>query len=101
MGIAGQDFVADGGQAFAEHLAHVRVLPRPADDLLDAVLVNVADGELIQIRSEAATGLHLAARIDDQSLAGAFTIVLDKPGVGSRETGVRSQSRSRLLTPDS
>src|SRR5579871_3393599 len=43
--IALQDFVADGGQSFAEHLADVGMPPGPPDDRFHAVFVDVADGQ--------------------------------------------------------
>src|SRR5437879_5376709 len=55
------------------------MLSRSADDLPDSVPVNVADGELLQVGGEAATGFHLAAGIDDERLAGPFAIVLLEP----------------------
>ena len=74
-----QNFVADGGEAFAEDFADVGVLPAIADDLGDRVGVNVADGQLIEVGGEAAAGFDFAFGIDDQGLTGAFAIILVKP----------------------
>src|SRR5262249_54314091 len=79
IGIAGQDFVANGAQALAEDFAHVRVLAGPPNDGGHAVLVNVANGELIQVGGEAAARLDLAARVDDQGLAGTFAVIFLEP----------------------
>src|SRR5262249_33198143 len=77
--VAGQDFVADRGEAFAEHLADIRMPACPADDLRHAVAVNVANAQLLQVRGEAAARLHLPFRIDDQGLPRPFAIVFDEP----------------------
>src|SRR4051812_8120601 len=47
--IARQHLVADGSQTLAEHPADVGVLPAPLDDLGGAMLVNVADGQLVKV----------------------------------------------------
>src|SRR5439155_17952057 len=77
--IAGEDLVADGRETVAENLADVGMPAGAADDLLDAVAVDVADRELVEVGREAAARLDLAAWIDDQGLAGALAVVFLEP----------------------
>ena len=49
------------------------------NDVLDAVGVDVADGQLVEIGREAAARLDLAARVHDQRLARPLTVILREP----------------------
>src|SRR5262245_32474865 len=77
--VAGENFIADGSQAFAENLADVGVAAGAADDRAHRVFVNVADRELVEVGGEAAAGFDFAFWVDDQGLAGAFAVILFKP----------------------
>src|SRR5947209_2079018 len=79
IGVARQDFIADRGQALAEDLADVGMVAALLDDLFDVVAVDVADGELVEIGREAAARFDVAARVDDQGLAGAFAVIFLEP----------------------
>lgn len=77
--VAGQDFVSNGRQPVAKHSADIGMPPGTLDDLLQAVGVDVADGQLIQVRGEAAAGLYLTARGHDQRLAWSLAVVFLEP----------------------
>src|SRR5438105_2428444 len=79
MRIACQNLVADRSQTVAEGLADVGMVTAILDDLLDAVAMDVADGELVEIGREATARFDVSARVDDEGLAGAFAIVFLEP----------------------
>src|SRR5207249_10428642 len=96
--VALQDLVADGGEAFAEDLTHIRVGAGAADDLGHRVRVDVADRELVQVGGEAAAGLDLSFGVDDQRLTRSLAIVLLEPVAvpGAREA-LSSLNRSQVV----
>ncbi len=69
----------DSGESLAEDLAYIRMGAGLLDDLLDTVGMDVANRQLIEIRSEATTGFDFAFGGDDEGLTGAFTVIFFEP----------------------
>src|SRR5437868_439240 len=61
--VASQDLSADRRQPFAKYLAHVGVSPRPPHDGGDFIVIDVADGQLVEVGSEAAAWLDFTSRV--------------------------------------
>src|SRR5262249_19654601 len=80
VGIACENLISDGGQAFAENLADIRMSSGSLHDLADTVLIDVSDRELIEVGGKAATGFDLASRVYDQCLARTLAVVFLEPG---------------------
>src|SRR5579875_47598 len=77
--IAGQNLIADSCQALAKDFADIGMTPGTPNDAAHTVTIDIADGQLIEVRSEAAARFHLASRRHDQRLARTFAIIFHKP----------------------
>src|SRR5205807_1042271 len=97
--VAGQDVVADSRQSLAEHLADVRVLTPAPHHLRDRVRVDVADGQLVEVRGEPAARLHVAARVDDQRLPRPLAVIRRETRQNSASFGVWMPWNLSTLSP--
>ena len=76
-----QNLVADRRQPFAENLADIRMLSGSAHNCCHTVLVDIANGQLIEIGGESAARLDFAAGIDDQGLSRPLAEIFAEPVV--------------------